>query len=77
LFGVVPAKIEGTIKGVSDSDWVAVVANGTIAGVGPVYRSGDSLGFLAMFDPALLHSGQNDIKLYRIDANGTELRALS
>ena len=76
-FGVVPAKINVSVDGdLSPDDWVAVVVNGTIAGLGPVYDSGNGLKMLAMFDPTLLHNGANDVQVYRVDANGTELRPL-
>ncbi len=76
LAGVVPAQLTADVSGLTPDDWVAVAANGTIAGVGPVYEGKEAFQTVAMLDPSLLQDGPNTIDLYRIGADGASLRPL-
>jgi hypothetical protein len=75
--GRVPARVSGVVRGATVDDWVAVVVNGQIAGVGPVYQADDgAFRLVAMIDPSFLRAGSNDVEINRIDSDGAELRLL-
>ena len=66
----IPALFEGGINGVEPGQWIAVALNGTIAGVGTVYRL-DGTRVIAMLDPSLMVAGANRIDAYEIVGLGT------
>ena len=76
---VLPALFEATVTGVEPDEWVAVALNGTVAGVGPVYRfdGTDETRIVVMLDPSFMRSGQNTLDVFRIDSTGTTLHPLT
>ncbi len=75
---LLPALFEATITGVEPDQWVAVALNGTIAGVGPVYRldGTDETRIVVMLDPSFMLAGQNPLDVYLVDSTGTTLHPL-
>jgi len=75
--GFVPAMVEGQVTGVKAGSWLAVAANGTVAGVSPVFAGRDKGSFVeAMLDPSLLVAGSNVITAYEIEPSGDSLRPI-
>jgi hypothetical protein len=63
--GWLPALMRARINGV-DGEHVAVALNGTVAGVGPLFRDRGRGEAAAMLDPTFFRDGVNDVSIYRI-----------
>ena len=78
--GRLPALVRARLSGIdgNDGDHIAVALNGTIAGVGPMYRDG-GLRAAAVVDPVYFRAGANTVTLYRVtgDAPAPTLQAIT
>lgn len=70
---LLPALFEASVTGIEPDQWVAVSLNGTIAGVGPVYRLDGSseTRLVVMLDPSFMVAGQNALDVYLVGADST------
>ena len=76
---LLPALFEATVTGIDPDQWVVVSLNGTIAGVGPVYRldGTEETRLVAMLDPSFMLAGLNALDVYLVDKNGMTLHPLT
>jgi hypothetical protein len=56
------------------AEWIAVAANGVIAGLAPVAMEGNTYHARAVLDPSLLKTGDNELSAYLIDEVGALTR---
>ncbi|WP_162942364.1 sulfatase-like hydrolase/transferase [Desertimonas flava] len=71
---LLPALLTGSTEDLTDDDWLAITIDGTIAGVGPVYR-GETLDVL--LDPQTLTAGHHDVRAFAVDSQGSLLIEVS
>jgi hypothetical protein len=64
---VVPVHVVGRVEPVRDGLTVAVVIDGVVAGVGPVFDDGARPGTIdIMLDPALVSAGGHEVQVYSV-----------
>jgi hypothetical protein len=68
-----PALITGRVAGTGDGERIAVVLNGTVAGVVPTYTDPGGPGrFASLLLRRAFREGRNDVELYRVVDRGEE-----
>jgi hypothetical protein len=73
---LLPALFTATTDGLTGDDWIAVVVDGTIAGVGPVYDD-DGEKVVALLDPRTLGAGAHEVRVFVVGGDGSSLEELS
>jgi hypothetical protein len=63
--GWLPAMLRARVNR-ADGEHIVVALNGTVAGVGPMYRDRGHVQAAAMLDPRFFRDGDNSLTLYRV-----------
>jgi hypothetical protein len=71
--GLVPALFVADVSGIEPGTWMALAIDGVVAGTGPVYDDEGETIVEIMVDPELMHDGDNDVRVFAIDDQTSEL----